>query len=146
MALIRRWFLLAQKRSIRLLSGCCRSTVGCSDVTSGRAADARRRTREEFLFVAAASPLHGRRTLRTVPLPLRSLRQTHTAVVEPLDRTVCVVTADHLTVRNLVADAVSRLVGVVGPVHLAVGLRLGQRRRLLGKLLSQRRRRRARRQ
>ena len=39
-------------------------------------------------FVAAASPLHGRRTLRTVPLPLRSLRQTHAAVVEPLDRTL----------------------------------------------------------
>lgn len=40
------------------------------------------------LFVAAASPLHGGRTLRTVPLPLWSLRQTDAAVVEPLDRTL----------------------------------------------------------
>lgn len=40
------------------------------------------------LFVAAASPLHGGRTLRTVPLPLGSLSQAHTAVVEPLDGTL----------------------------------------------------------
>lgn len=46
----------------------------------------------------------------------------------------------------LVTDTVSRLVGVVGPVHLAVGLGLWQRRRLLGKLLGQRWRGRAGRQ
>lgn len=98
------------------------------------------------LFVAAASPLHGGRALRTVPLPLRSLRQADAAVVEPLDGTICIITAHHFSIRNLVADAVSGLVGVVGPVHLAVGLGLWQRRGLLGKLLSQRRRRGARRQ
>lgn len=79
------------------------------------------------LFVAASSPLHGGRTLRAVPLPLRSLRQADAAVVEPLDRTVCVVATDHLSIGNLVTDAVSGLVGVVGPVHLAVGLGFGQR-------------------
>lgn len=126
--------------------------------------------------MAAASPLHGRRALRTVPLPLRRLGQTHAAVVEPLDGTlrttstrfnrrkitprVAMVTQSprylHLCYhsqpsrhkrpaeeeksvmkgspltppprtagQNLVADAVSGLVGVVGPVHLAVGLGLG---------------------
>lgn len=48
------------------------------------------------LFVAAASPLHGGRTLRTVPLPLRSLGQTHAAVVEPLDGTLTTtINTDH---------------------------------------------------
>lgn len=40
------------------------------------------------LFVAAAPPLHGRRTLRAVPFPLGSLGETHAAVVEPLDGTL----------------------------------------------------------
>lgn len=116
------------KRLIRLLKS-CRSTAGRSVMSDVFDEDELQTDGEpaRSLFMAAASPLHGGRTLRTVPLPLRSLRQTHTAVVEPLDRTVCVITADHLAVRNLVADAVSGLVGVVGPVHLAVGLGLGQR-------------------
>ena len=86
--------------------------------------------------MAAASPLHGGRALGTVPLPLGSLGQTHTAVVEPLDGTlrtqrpgqdrkrpvstpqrqrsetesdthVCVVTADHFSVGNLEENTVT---------------------------------------
>lgn len=74
----------------------------------------------------AASPLHGRRALRAIPLPLRRLRQADAAVMEPLDRTIRVITADHFSIRNLVTDTVAGLIGVIGPVHLAVGLGLRQ--------------------
>lgn len=150
------------------------------------------------LFVTAPSPLHGRCTLRTIPLPLRSLRQADTAVMKPLDGTlkhthylfiyICAHTQIYIYISKiykinsrpcchsrpflhkkpgkhfkqmilikhkhdvwivditatphsgwsyLVTDAVSGLVGVVGPVYLTVGLGLGQRWGLLGKFLSQ---------
>ncbi len=40
------------------------------------------------LFVPTSPPLHGRRALWAVPLPFGCLGQTHTTVVEPLDRTL----------------------------------------------------------
>lgn len=74
--------------------------------------------------MSASSPLHGRRALRTVPLSFGRLGQTHAAVVKPFDRTILVITTDHLAVRHLVADAVSRFIGVICPVHLTVGVGL----------------------
>lgn len=96
--------------------------------------------------------------MRTGSEPARQLGQK----AEHLDTHICVVTADHLSIGNLqqtdpvrpeqnqsrtrtcgppaylVADAVARLIGVVGPVHLAVGVSFRQNRGLLGKLLGQR--------
>lgn len=73
-------------------------------------------------FVPASPSLHGRCTLWAVPLPFGCFGQTHTAVVKPLDRTILVITADHLSVRHLVTNAVSGFIGVVSPVHLTAGV------------------------
>ena len=43
---------------------------------------------------------HGQ-TLGAIPLALRLVGQIHAAEVEPLDGTILVVAANHLTVRNL---------------------------------------------
>ncbi len=47
--------------------------------------------------------------LWAVPLALWLLLDAHTAVVEPLDRAVCVVACDHLSIGHIVADAIARL-------------------------------------
>ena len=67
------------------------------------------RTRQQTLLSLF---LKRRRTLRTVPLPLRLGGQVHAAEVEPLDGTVLVVAPDHLAVADLVTQAVHGLVGV----------------------------------
>merc|ERR1719187_1555209 len=61
-------------------------------------------------------PPHAGETRLTEPLALGRSCHAHTRVVEPLVRTVRVVTGNHVPVRDLVTDAISGLVGVVVPL------------------------------
>lgn len=64
------------------------------------------------------SSVHGGGALRAVPFSLGWCGNANTWVVEPLYRTLWVVTSHHVTVRNLVAYAVPRFVGIVGPIRI----------------------------
>lgn len=62
-----------------------------------------------FLTLCFAASLFQFDTVWAVPLPLWLLSDTNTAVVEPLNQAVRVVAGDHLTIRNTIAYAVTRL-------------------------------------
>lgn len=55
-------------------------------------------------------------TFGTVPLALWFMIQSHAGEVEPLDGALVVVTADHFSIGDLIAQTVRRLVGVDGKV------------------------------
>uniref|UniRef100_A0A8D9ARJ5 Transmembrane protein n=1 Tax=Cacopsylla melanoneura TaxID=428564 RepID=A0A8D9ARJ5_9HEMI len=80
-------------------SCCCSSTNFASN-----AADFPSTADDTFLLVSFLFPIAS--TLRTVPLSFRFGRQRDACKVEPLDWTVRIVAANHLSVRHLLADAV----------------------------------------
>ena len=63
------------------------------------------------------TPLHRLRALGAVPFALWRLRQIDAAIMKPLDGALVIVAAHHLTVRDLVAEAVARFVRVAIPVY-----------------------------
>lgn len=70
--------------------------------------------------------VHGCSTLGAVPLSFRGCSDAHTGIVEPLHRTLRVVTSHHIPIRHLVADAVPWLIGVISPVRvLSIGVKYG---------------------
>lgn len=76
------------------------------------------------LFMPTASSLHCSRTLWTVPFPLRCFCQSNTSIVEPLNRAILVITAYHFTIGHLITNAVTWLIWIIGPVNLAIRIRL----------------------
>lgn len=68
------------------------------------------------LVLAGGTSFHRAATLRTVPLALRRGRYINARIVEPLEWTVFVVAGHHIAVGNLIANAVTRFVRIVGPL------------------------------
>ena len=68
------------------------------------------------LILPAPSPLSRTKTWLTIPLALRRGSHPHTRVVEPFVGAVLVVARHHVPVGNLVAYAISWLVGIVVPL------------------------------
>ena len=68
------------------------------------------------LILSAPSPLSRTETWLTIPLALRRGSHPDTRVVEPFVGAVLVVARHHVPVGDLVADAISWLVGIVVPL------------------------------
>lgn len=76
------------------------------------------------LFMSTASSLHCSCTLWTVPFPFWCFCQSNTSIVEPLNRAILVITAYHFTIGHLIANTVTWLIWIIGPINLAIRIRL----------------------
>jgi len=59
-------------------------------------------------------------TVGTIPLAFGRLGYINASVMKPFLLAVFVITGNHISVRDLIADAISGFVGVEGPVGLSV--------------------------
>lgn len=81
-------------------------------------------SRWRHLFMSTAPSLHCSRTLWTVPFPFWCFCQSNTSIMEPLNGAILVITAYHFTIGHLITNAVTWLIWIIGPVNLAIGIRL----------------------